>query len=170
MPINMTMRYTPENLQRAFTLHYRKTNWWRGNILLLLGVLLVWTGLMLWLVYRNQDQRVIQYVYMACGALLVGVHYVLMQRLGAMTFKRLGRPHGTFEFRIGEERIEMVTEKGIYSVDWDRVLQAVMQPDIVLIYIGKQQFYFFPSQNFTDPNDFRALQQLVTEKSPKVIG
>ena len=140
----MTMRYTPENLQRAFSLHYKKLNPVRGRILQILGALLLWAGVLLWVLYRNQDQRIIQYVYVVAGVLLIGIHWFFMSRLGQSTFKRMRSPQGSFEFRFNEERFEMVTPASTKGFEWDNVERAIVQPDVLLVYISKHQFYFFP--------------------------
>lgn len=165
----MTMRYTPENLQRAFSLHYKKLNPVRGRILQILGVLLIWAGVLLWVIYRNQDQRIIQYVYIVAGVVLIGIHWFFMNRLGKMTFKRMRSPKESFEFRIDDERIEMVTQKGVYEILWDNVERAIIQPDVLLVYISKQQFYFFPKSNFESTEDFETVKALVEAKAEKII-
>ena len=167
--ITMTMRYTPENLQRAFSLHYNKLNPVRGKILLILGAMLLWAGALLWILYRNQDQRVIQYVYIVAGLLLVGIHWFFMSRLGKTTFKRMRSPQGSFVFRIDEKQIEMVTPGSTKAFEWDNVERAIVQPDVLLVYIAKQQFYFFPKENFESTEDFEAVKALVEAKAGKVI-
>jgi hypothetical protein len=165
----MTMRYTPENLQRAFSLHYKKVFPVRGRILQILGFLLIWTGLLLLLLYRNQDQRIIQFVYIGAGVVLVLVHSWFIGRLGKATFKRMRSPQQTFDFAIDEEHIRMITDKGTYTINWDKISRAVIQDDVVLVYISKLQFYFFPKQYFRSPDDFEIVKSWTEAKVAKVI-
>lgn len=165
----MTMRYTPENLQRAFSLHYKKVFPVRGRILQILGFLLIWTGCLLLLLYRNQQQHIIPYAYMFAGVILIIVHSWVKGRLGKSTFKRMRSPTNAFDFNIDEQSIRMITDKGTYSIDWDKISRAVMQDDVVLLYIDKQRFYFFPKQYFRSTEDFETLRTWTTEKVPKVF-
>jgi len=161
--IEFEMKYTPQNLQRAFKLHYKKVFPIRGRILQILGFLLIWIGVLLILIYRNTAHRTINFVYILAGLLIIGLNSYLMGRIGKLTFSRLKNPDQVFTFIIDEDKILMSAGTAGTSIEWGQVQKAIVDKDIIVLYVSKLQFYFMPKENFA-AGDFEKCAELVRSK------
>src|ERR1700722_6141289 len=105
--IEFEMKYTAQNMQKAFKLHYKKMFPVRGNLLLMLGFLLIWVGALLILIYKDSAHRSINFIYILAGLVCIGYHNYFMSNLGKSMYRRLKRPDVVFKFVIGEDKILM---------------------------------------------------------------
>lgn len=153
-PVTIRMKYTPENLQKAFELHYQKMYPIRGRLMQILGIMLLVVGIMLWIIYWNQEQRITQYIYIVAGILLLTAHTIFMRKLGSMTFSRMQSPEQSFDFVISDNGVDMLTSRGTYSIDWEKIEQAIVTKDLIMLYISKMQFYFLPKDSFASESDY----------------
>jgi hypothetical protein len=161
--IEVEMKYTRENLQRAFKLHYKKAFPVRGRILQVLGFLLIWIGALLILIYQDTAHRAINFIYIIAGLFFIGLHSYLMSNLGKFTYRRIKNPDQTFKFSISDEKILVSTNTSGVSLEWEQILKAIVDKDVIILYVSKLQFYFLPKENFAE-GDFEECTELVKEK------
>ena len=166
--IEVEMRYTPANLQTAFKLHYKKVFPVRGRILQVLGFLLIWVGALLIIIYQDMAHRVINFVYIFAGLLFIGLNSYLMSNLGKFTYRRIKNPGQVFRFSISDEKILVSTDNSGISIEWEQVLKAILDKDVIILYVSKLQFYFLPKENFAE-GDFEKCAELIQEKGVKVL-
>lgn len=165
--INLSFRYTPEILQEAYTLHYKKNSLLQGRLLLFLGVLLIWTGLLLVLVSKNEGRQVLNYSFVSYGLIIIMVYIWMMNTLGKRAFKKLKKYPQTIEISVNEESIVMKTEKGEAPVQWSDFQLAVVSVSMILLYPSKYSFYIFPKKDFKE-GDFDSFTELVREKITRI--
>ncbi len=165
--IQITFKYTPENLQEAYLLHYKKNFPLGGRMMLYLGIMLVWTGLLLVLISRNEGRQVLNYSFVTYGILIIIIHTWVMNTLGKRTYKKLKGYQDPINISVSEQEILMKTEKGESRIGWENLQQAVISDSIVLLYPAKSSFYLFPKKDFRG-EDFTGFQNLVKEKIPVI--
>jgi len=148
--IHLTFQYTPEILQEAYTLHYRKNTLLQGRVLLFLGILLIWTGLLLILISRNEGRQVLNYSFVIYGLIIVVIYVWTMKTIGNRMFKRQKGSLQAMDITVTEGSIMMKTEKGEVNIPWENFQFAAASEDIVLLYPTKSSFYIFPKKNFSE--------------------
>ncbi len=161
--INLTFQYTPEVLQEAYTLHYKKNTVLQGRLLLFLGILLIWTGLLLILISRNEGRQILNYSFVVYGLIIIVVHIRTMKTIGKRMFKQLKNSPQTIQIAVTEEEITMKTERGETIIQWENFQLAVISETIVLLYPTKSSFYIFSKKDFKD-DEFNSFITMVKQK------
>src|SRR5207249_1537558 len=98
----------------------------QGRILLFLGVLLIWTGLLLILISRNEGRQLMNYSFIIYGLVVIVIHYWMMNTLGKRTYKKLKGFHDPIDISISEEGITMKVAKGESQISWENISTAVV--------------------------------------------
>ena len=163
--IKVEMKYSKANLQKAFSIHYQKSFPVRGKVLLWLGILLIWTGIMLSIVNNDKAHIAINISYIIAGFVFIGVHYFLMRNIGNFTYKRIKNPDQSFSFYLTQDIIKMIAGKKEYTIAWEDIYKSIIEKDIILLYVSKTQFYFFPKENFIPEKEFDDCVEIVKEKT-----
>jgi hypothetical protein len=166
--IELEMKYTRQNLQKAFKLHYNKAFPVRGRILQVLGFLLIWVGALLILIYKDSTHRTINFIYIIAGLFFIGLHSYLMSNLGKFTYKRIKHPDQVFKFTISDEKILVSSSTSGVSLEWEQIVKAILDKEVIILYVSKLQFYFLPKENFAT-GDFEKCTELVREKGVKIL-
>lgn len=167
--INARLIYTPENLQKAFSVHTRKVFPVRGRILLYLGLLLVWTGLLLWLINFTQQVKPAYLFYIVAGLIFIGVHFITLKNLGKQAFKQLKhRASLEYHFAFNDTGLTIQAQNTQQFFEWGNIQKAVLLKDIVMLYPSKQMFYFVQEGNITE-GSFSELHNLVQSKVSTIL-
>lgn len=167
--IKAKLIYTVENLQKAFSIHTNKVFPIRGKILLYLGLLLLWTGLVLLLINYTQQVKPAFVFYIFAGIIFIVVHYVTVKNLGKQAYKQLkNRAALEYNFSFSESGLEIEAEHAKQHYNWSAIVKAVIQKDLVMLYVSKQTFYFIQSANITE-GSMDSLKDLVRSQVKTVL-
>lgn len=161
--IHLTFQYTPEILQEAYTLHYRKNTLLQGRVLLFLGILLIWTGLLLILISRNEGRQVLNYSFVIYGLIIVVIYVWTMKTIGNRMFKRQKGSLQAMDITVTEGSIMMKTEKGEVNIPWENFQLATVSETIALLYPAKSSFYIFPKKDFKE-GEFDSFVTILKQK------
>lgn len=163
------MNYTVTNLQLAFKTHTTKVFPVRGRILLFLGLLLVWTGLILWLINITQAVKPAYVFYIIAGIIFIIVHYFTMHNLGKQAFRKLkDRSDIQYQFTFNNEGFNIQAQQSGQKYLWSQVDKALLSEKILMIYVSKQTFYFLLPEHITQ-GSFTDLCELVQNNVRKVL-
>jgi len=166
--LKITFHYTPQLLQRAHELHYKKFFPLRGKIILYLGLLAAWAGILLSLVKgggRNLWYSVPLIVY---GVVAVILHFYISKTIGRRAFKKLKDYHEPFSISVNEEGLIIEIKMKQYEVPWDNLKKALIADELILLYPNDAVFFIFPKENFSG-NEFDEFEMIVKEKVGKVF-
>ena len=166
--MTITFKYTPEILQRAHVLHYKKFFPLRGKILFYLGLLSIWAGLLLLLVKGGGRNLWYSLPLILYGIIAVIVHFFLMRSIGSRAYKKLREYHDPMQIEIDEENVSLTIGENKSVIPWSDFKKALLSEEIVLLYPRDTVFFIFPKENFAG-NDFEEFQKIVKEKVEKVF-
>ena len=165
--MQLTFQYSPQLLQKAHELHFRKFFPFQGRLPLILGVLAIWAGLLLLLILGKEGNKLISVSLLVFGVLSIGLYYWMMKTLGKRVYKKLKTYHDPMMIDVGKEKIDLTIKDVTYEMPWADIKKAVVTADIILLYPTERMFYIFPEKNF-QPGDFPEFEKLVREKAGKV--
>jgi uncharacterized membrane-anchored protein YhcB (DUF1043 family) len=167
--IKAKLTYSIANLQKAFSIHTSKVFPIRGRILLYLGLLLIWTGLILLLINYTQQVKPTYIFYIIAGIVFIIVHVVTTKNLGRQAYKQLNeRAKIEYQLSFSKDGFDIDVQNSKQHYDWSAVIRAVITTDIILIYISKQTFYFVEQQHLIE-GTFTDLQELIRKHVHTVL-
>ena len=169
-PLSMTItfKYTPQLLQRAHEVHYKKFFPLRGKIILILGLLAVWAGVLLALVKGGGNNLWYSIPLITYGLIAIAIHFFMTKTIGKRAFKKLKDYHEPFSMSIEEEGLIIEIKAKQYEVPWSNLKKALITDELILLYPSDAVFFIFPRGNFSG-SEFEEFKMLVREKVQKVF-
>jgi O-antigen/teichoic acid export membrane protein len=149
--IEVSIQFTPEDLQKAYSLHFKKTNPIRSRIVLILGIILVFLGILL-AVLQSMAGIItwISWFFVIYGILIVTYYYRKIGRMGKAAFKKLVEFHFPFSFTITSESVRTVGKTITSDSTWDHYQFAVVTEQMILLYPNTMRFVLLPKKYFSD--------------------
>ena len=167
-PLTIQFQYTPQLLQRAHELHYKKFFPLRGKVILILGILSAWSGLLLLLVKGGGKNLWYSVPLIIYGVVAVILHFYTNRTIGKRAFKKLKDYHDPFTMRIDESGVEISIGEQPYALQWDKIQKALLTDEMILLYPNDKVFFIFPEENFT-PQDFSDFRIMAKERVSKTF-
>jgi len=161
--LTIQFQYTPKLLQRAHELHYRKFFPLQGRLLLFLGLLSAWAGLLLLLVKGGGINLWYSVPLMVYGVIAIMAHFFMMKTIGKRTYKKLSDYHDPMTIEINDEKISFSIHDAVNEIPWSNFIKALIADDMVLLYPSEKVFFIFPKKNF-QPNEFSEFEKITREK------
>jgi hypothetical protein len=161
--------YTPQIMQRAFELHAKKRFVLGGKWMLVFGLLTVWAGLLLLLVYFYSKAPAYPYAFIGFGFSMIAVHFIVLKTQGARLFKQIKKD--AIQYDINEDGIYFILKNGKSFKPWAEFIQAFYNQKIVLLYTEKYSYYIFPKEIFHG-QEFEQFKSIVRERvvTKKIIS
>ena len=166
--MTITFKYTPELLQRAHELHYKKFFPLRGKIILVLGLLAVWAGLLLLLVKGGGRNLWYSIPLMVYGLIAVAIHFYVSKTIGKRAYKKLVEYHDPFSITVHDAGLFIEIKNSEYEVPWSGIRKALLTGELTLLYPNDAVFFIFPKENFP-ANEYFEFAKIVKEKTAKVF-
>jgi len=166
--MTITFKYTPQLLQRAHELHYKKFFPLRGKIILILGLLAVWAGLLLALVKGGGNNLWYSVPLITYGVVAIAIHFYITKTIGKRAIKKLKDYQDPFSITIGEDGLTIEIKAKQYEVPWGNFKKALIADELILLYPNDSVFFIFPRENFSE-NEFDEFKRQVQEKIQKVF-
>ena len=161
--INISFQYTAANLQAAYELHLKKFSVFGGRIMLVLGFMILWAGLLLMLIYHKQGIQPPHIIFALLGIMVILFHFIYYNGIGKRQYARLQEYHNPFEIEMNEEVVALYITEPTSVYSWQQFSKAVVTEKMILLYFDDRLFYFFPVENFRD-DSFIRFTELVKSK------
>jgi hypothetical protein len=148
--VQVRFEYSPQNLQAAHELHYRKFFPLQGKSLLWFGILLLWCGTLLILIEgkgANLFVIIPIMIFALCGIVM---HLIMMRRIGKRAFKKLSKYREPFFFTIDENGFSMKYEESENYFLWNDLSKAAISDKMILLYPTDKMFFIFPKDGFSE--------------------
>ncbi|MEO5673687.1 MAG: YcxB family protein [Chitinophagales bacterium] len=166
--MTITYKYTPHLLQQAHELHYRKFFPLRGKIILILGLLSAWAGLLLLLIKGGGKNLWYSVPLIIYGIVAIILHFYISRTVGKRAFKKLKQYHEPFSISADDDGLIIEIKNKQYEVPWNGLKKALMTDDLILLYPNDAVFFIFPRVNFS-ANGFDEFRNKVKENIEKVF-
>jgi len=165
--IKVTIQYGPEDLQNAYALHFRKLYPVRSRLVLILGAILVFFGILL-VVMQSLTGLIswMSWAFLLYGILVVAYYYWRFSRMGKVAFKKLVNFHFPFTFTITPEGVDTVGKNVSSNNIWKYYQIAIITEQIIILYPNKLNLVLLPKKYFSE-EEFSQLTDLV-RKNVKV--
>ena len=162
--VEVTIQFTPEDLQYAYKLHFHKMNPLRSKLVLILGGILILLGIIL--VVLQSMAGIISWAswfFIIYGLLLVTYYYWRFNRMGKAAYKKLVDFHNPFAFTFTSDGVLSVGKTVKSDNTWEHYQIALIRSDIILLYPNKLRFVLLPKSYFSD-GEFEQITAWVREK------
>ena len=161
--MTITFQYTPQILQRAHELHYKKFFQWQSRLPMVLGFMAIWAGLLLFLILGKEGNRFLSFSLIIFGIVAIAIYYRMLKTTGNRVYKRLKDYHDPITVTINDETIDLNIHDQLYEMPWADITKAIVTDDIVLLYPSESMFYIFPAKNFKE-EDFAGFGEMIRSK------
>ena len=163
--MTVTFRYTPQLLQRAHELHYKKFFPLRGRAILFLGLFSMASGIVL--LFAKEVSYWLSIPLIIYGVTAVAIHYYHLRTLGKRAYKKLKEYHDPFTMTIDDEVVGLAIHGQAYSIPWSDLAKALVSDEMVLLYPNDSMFFIFPKSQFRR-EEYDAFREMVRKKIEKV--
>jgi len=159
--INVNITYTADDLQKSYTLHFKKIYPIKSKLLIVFGVLIIALGIvMLSLKDIFNETGWLAYFYVIFGMFAIIYHFWQYATIGRRMFKKLPDFRHAFHYVISDEGIQTASATASSDVKWEHYKMAVITDDLILLYPNKLRYNLFPKRFFSE-RDFRNLHEKV---------
>lgn len=149
--IKCTINYSPEDLQKAYMLHYKKFHPARRWLVPVLVAFIIIIGIFLLLVTHFGETHFFIAIFCVLYALLFGILYTWRIRtLGRRMFRKMFEFGKTYEYEFTEKSILAKAEGLISSdVNWEYYRHAIIDKNMIVLLPNKLKFNFYHKRHFT---------------------
>ncbi|MBI4931741.1 MAG: YcxB family protein [Bacteroidetes bacterium] len=163
-PIVLDIKYSPEDLQKSYELHYKVYYPVRSKLLLILGILLIVVGGLLFFIdYIRQESEWLSWFYIVLGGLSVVYHFWKISTMGKKMFRRMPDFQASHNFIINDAGVNGKSATMSSEVKWEHYKEAVLASEMILLYINPFRFNIFPKKFFKN-GEFEKLKEIVISK------
>jgi len=167
--IKVSIIFFPEDLQKAYMIHYKKNYPFRSLLIPVICAFLILIAIFLLLVSKPGEYSHTLALFFIAYALVFIVYFIWkMKTLGKRMFNKIHEFKNTFEYEFSEEGV-MAKCEGLVSSDirWGYYHDAIIDKDMVLLYPNKLKFNFFHKRYFTE-DGFEQLKVWVKSNVSKI--
>lgn len=163
------IKYTSEDLQLSYNIHYIKNFPFRSRMVMYLGVFIVVVGILLFALTFNSSTSSITlslfYVFFGVATLIY--YFWSKLTLGKRMFKKITELKYPFDIEFSTEGA-IIKGKNISSeLKWEHYEKAIITKEIILLYPNSMRFNFFPKKYFTD-QEYEQISSWVIEFVPNI--
>jgi hypothetical protein len=163
----ISIQYTPEDLQKAYKVHYSKVYPIAGRLLLILGIISLVFGaaLLLYSYLGFSFTNWFAWFLIVYGLIIMAIYFWRVGTIGRRMFSKMPDFEYPYEYVFSDQGIK-ITSKNVNSENnWDYFSRYCITEDMILLYPNKFRFNFFARKYFTE-EQFLQLRSWVTEKVP----
>lgn len=166
--MNITFQYTPQVLQQAHEIHYKKFFQFQSRLPLILGFMAGWAGLLLLLILGKEGNKFLSISLIFSGVIAIIIYFWMLKTIGKRVYKKIPQYHDPFMIAINDQLILMTIHGETFELPWESIKKAVVTNNNVLLYPTDRMFYIFPKRNFSN-NEFEEFEELVRNKVPAIF-
>lgn len=166
--IKVTIQYGHEDLQNAYALHFRKLYPVRSKLVLILGTILVFFGILL-AVLQSITGLIswMSWAFLLYGILVIAYYYWRFRRMGKAAFKKLVNFHHPFTFTITPEGVNTVGKNVSSNNTWDYYQMSIVTDQMIILYPNKMHLVLLPKKYFSH-EEFSQLNAWVKTNVKKI--
>ena len=165
--IEKTILYKPDDLQLAYTTHYRKMYPIRSRLLLVVSaVSLIIGGLLLIYEHRKGNPVITNWAALfliGYGIIIAGLYFYNLRTMGKRMYKKMPDFARPFNYIFTAENVQVSSDTINSTNKWEFYQSALICPQVIMIYPNKFRFNLFPKKYFTD-EEYEALKQWIKVK------
>ena len=162
--IEKTIQFTPDDLQLAYSVHYRKAYPLRSRMLLIVGGISFLIGLFLLAVQLYSGATTYTnwaaWFLLCYGVLIALLYFYNLRSIGKRMYNKMPDFKKPFHYTFTAERIEVKSENVNSQNNWEFYQSAMITPLVTMIYPNKFRFSMFPKHYFTD-EEYETLRQWI---------
>lgn len=165
--VKCTIRFFPEDLQKAYMIHYKKNYPFRSILIPVICTILILIAIFLLLVSeRGVTNYGLAWFFIAYALVFLAYYIWKMKTLGKRMFKKIHEFENTFEYEFSDDGVLAKCENLVSSdIKWGYYHDAIIDQDIVLLYPNKFKFNFFHKRYFTE-EEFEQLKKWTAGNIP----
>ena len=162
--IEKSILFTSDDLQLAYTTHFRKMYPVRSRLLLIIGIISFLIGALL-LIFQFFS-KVSDYTnwaswFLLCyGLIIIFLFYFNLKRIGKRMYSKMPDFKTPFQYKFTAENIEVKAENVNSDNKWEHYQTALISAEVIMVYPNKFRFSLFPKKYFTE-EEFSQLKQWV---------
>jgi hypothetical protein len=165
--IEKKILFTSEDLQLAYSTHFRKMYPIRSRLLLIIGSLSFLIGAMLLtfqIFMAKHDYTNWASWFLLCYGLTIALLYFYnLKRIGKRMYAKMPDFKNPFHYKFTSEDIEVKAENINSKNFWEYYQSALVSPEVIMVYPNKFRFSLFPKKYFTN-EEFGQLKEWVKAK------
>ena len=152
--IEKTILFTPEDLQLAYTTHFRNVYPVRSRLLLIVGFISFLIGaILLTFQFISGTQNNINWAswfLVIYGVIIALLYFYNLKRLGKRMYSKMPDFKNPFTYKITSVNIEVKAENVNSNNNWGYYQSALITAEVIMIYPNKFRFSLFPKKYFTE--------------------
>ncbi|HNW90722.1 MAG TPA: hypothetical protein PKN48_13760 [Bacteroidales bacterium] len=165
--ISKIIQYTPEDLQLAYTTHFRKMYPVRSRMLLVVSAVSFIAGgiVLVYELIKGSDSFInwAAWFLIAYGVLIFILYFYNLRTVGKRMFAKMPDFEKPFNYIFSSENVQVSAETINSTNKWEFYQSAMICSDIILVYPNKFRFNLFPKKYFSD-EEFEMLKQWIGAK------
>ncbi|HNW70216.1 MAG TPA: YcxB family protein [Bacteroidales bacterium] len=165
--IEKTIKYTPEDLQLAYTTHFRKMYPVRSRLLIVVSIISLLAGC-LFIIYdlkkgSNIYANWAAWFLICYGVIIAILYFYNLRTVGKRMYSKMPDFERPFNYVFTDEKIQVASETINSDNKWEFYQSALISPEVIMVYPNKFRFNLFPKKYFTD-QEYEMLKQWVRAK------
>jgi hypothetical protein len=163
----LSIKYTQEDLQKAYKIHFGKIYPLAGKLMLILGLISIsiGVGLLLFSYLAINYTNWFAWFLVVYGIILIIYYFWRINTMGRRMFAKMPDMLHSYEYTFSENGIRVVSTSVQSDNSWNYYCRYYIAPDIILLYPNKFRFNFFDRKHFTE-EQFTQLRSWVTRNVP----
>lgn len=166
--IEKTVQYTAEDLQWAYSVHYKKKYPMRSKLMLITALISIAVGVALVVVSvafpHSQVSSWVSWFFLCYGLMILVMYYMNFKNIGKRLYQRSPDFQKPFHYIISETRLEVKTENFNNNNEWNHFTSAMLVSDVLLLYVNKYRFNFLLKKHFTD-EEFKQITAWISQNT-----
>lgn len=165
--IEKTIKYTREDLQLAYTTHFRKMYPVRSRLLIVVSVISLIAGV-LFIIYdlkkgSNIYANWAAWFLICYGVIIAILYFYNLRTVGKRMYSKMPDFERPFNYVFTDEQIQVSSETINSNNKWEFYQSALISPEVIMVYPNKFRFNLFPKKYFTD-QEYETLKQWIRAK------
>lgn len=152
------IKYTSEDIQKAFDLHYSKQFPLRSKMLLLLGLILLLTAIYFFFA-PLENYPSMKWIFTLLGFFYIGFYFYRKRSMVKLAMKN-PTIKDMRKIILSKGTIRFEGEKGYSEQEWKNFQEFHENDDAILVYLSKHNFFILPKRNFSKEQISFTLEQL----------
>jgi hypothetical protein len=165
--IEKTIKYTPEDLQLAYTTHFRRMYPVRSRLLIVVSIISLIAGC----VFIIYDLKKGSNIYgnwaawfLICYGIIIGILYFYnLRTVGKRMYSKMPDFEKPFNYVFTDEKIQVSSETINSNNTWEYYQTALISSEVIMVYPNKFRFNLFPKKYFTN-EEYEMLKQWIRAK------
>jgi hypothetical protein len=152
MEIVKQVNYTAEDLQKAYTIHFRVIYPMRSRLWLIFSLASVAAGsfFFVWSMFRYSEINYGGAFLILYGIILLILFNYRYRTMGKRMFKKMPEFSDTFHYVFHENGVRIASTNINSDLKWSHFTRCYAGSEVIMVYPNKFRFSFYMRRHFTD--------------------